>query len=397
MSFRMFGEDELAALREVVESQEIWRGASGNYVARLEDAFAEHAGREYVHAVNSGTSANEAALAACGIGPGDEVICPPCSFIASSLAAVGLGAVPVFADVDPRNLIITADAVEAAVTPRAKAVVVVHLWGIPADMEPIMRVARKHDLKVVEDCAQAYDAYYRGQMVGTFGDATCYSLQQSKHMTAGEGGLVTTDDPDGYARAVLYSNCGMPWFRDKAAPPEATEIGGIPQRGHFAFGHNYRMSELQGAVAFVQLRKIERFNARRAEIAAVIEEELRSVPGLRLAHTPPDSRPNYWAYPLWLDPEQTTLTTADLDFGRYNEINYLEDVFQRMERERRTSVGYPLPEYVSYAPGTCPSAEAGARRLFTLWPHPLAVDPEQMRAKARDIAAKMHEAMKEDG
>jgi len=394
MSFRMFGDEELAALREVIESQGLWRGESGNYVARLEDAFAAHVGRKYALAVCSGTSANEAALAAVGVGPGDEVICPPCSFIASSSAAVGLGAVPVFADVDPRNLIITAEAIESAITPKAKAVVIVHLWGIPADMGPITEVARKHKLAVVEDCAQAYDAYYHGQMVGTFGDATCYSLQQSKHMTSGEGGLVTTNDPEGYARAVLYSNCGMPWFRDRVPAPTPQEIAGIPTRGHFAYGHNHRMSELQGAVAFVQLGKIGQFNARRAEIVRAIEEELKGAPGIRLAHTYPNSEPNYWAYPLWLDPEQTELTTADLGFGRYNEVNYLEEVFQRMQRERRTSVGYPLPEYVRYEPGICPNAEAGARRLFTLWPHPLSADPEQMREKARAIAQKMRVAMK---
>jgi dTDP-4-amino-4,6-dideoxygalactose transaminase len=393
MGFRMFGKEELAGLQEVIESQELWRGFSGNFAARLEDAFGEHVGRKYVHAVCSGTSANEAALAAVGVGPGDEVICPPCSFIASSMSAVALGAVPVFADVDARNLIVTAEGIEAALTPRAKAAVIVHLWGIPADMGPIMEVARKHNLAVVEDCAQAYDAYYRGQMVGTFGDAACYSLQQSKHITCGEGGLVTTDDPQAYARAVLYSNCGMPWYRDKVEAPRPEEVAGLPTRGHFAFGHNYRMSELQGAVALAQLGKIERFNARRAEIVGVIEEELGSAPGIRLAHTHPDSKPNYWAYPLWLDPEQTELTTADLGFGRYNEVNYLESVFQRMQQERRTAVGHPLPEYVRYEPGICPRAEQGARRLLVLWPHPLATTPELMRQQARAIAEQMRHAM----
>jgi dTDP-4-amino-4,6-dideoxygalactose transaminase len=393
MGFRMFGAEELAGLQAVIESQALWRGLSGNFVARLEDAFGDWVGRRYVHAVCSGTSANEAALAAVGVGPGDEVICPPCSFIASSLAAVGLGAVPVFADVDPRNLIITAEGIAAAVTPRARAVVVVHLWGIPADMGPIMEVARKHKLAVVEDCAQAYSSYYRGQLAGTFGDATCYSLQQSKHITCGEGGLVTTNDPAGYARAVLYANCGMAWFRDKVDTPQPQPVGGVATRGHFAFGHNYRMSELQGAVALAQLAKLDRFNARRAEIVAVIEQELADVPGVRLAHTHPDSQPVYWSYPLWLDPEQTDLTTAELDFGRYNEVNYLEEVFQQMQRDRRTSVGYPLPDYVRYEPGVCPNAEAGAKRLFNLWPHPLAGGPEEMREKARAIAAKMRQVM----
>jgi len=385
MSFRMFGAEEIALLSEVVESQSLWRGQDEGFVAQFEDAFAEHVGRQYVLAVNSGTSANEAALAACGVGPGDEVIVPPCSFIASSLAAVALGAVPVFADVDSRNLIITAEGIEASLTPKAKAVVVVHLWGIPADMGPIMEVARRHNLAVMEDCAQAYDAYYHGQMVGTFGDAACYSLQQSKHITSGEGGLVTADDPTRYARAVLYSNCGMPWYRYGVARPQPTDVAGLATRGHFAFGHNLRMTELQGAVALAQLGKLSQFSARRAELAAIIEEELGDVPGINLAHTYPDSKPNYWAYPLSLDPQRTKLTTADLGLDRYNEINYLEHVFQRMQQERRTSVGWPLPEYVRYEPGVCPRAEEGARRLFTMWPRPT-VDSDRLHSEARMIA-----------
>lgn len=391
MSFRIFGQDDLEALRQVIEAQELWRGPSGEFVGRFEDAFGRHVGRKYVLAVNSGTSANEAALAACGVGPGDEVIVTPCSFIASSLAPVALGAVPVFADVDPRNLIITAEGIEAALTPKAKAVVVVHLWGIPAEMGPIMEVARKHNLAVVEDCAQAYDAYYRGQMVGSFGDVTCYSLQQSKHITSGEGGLVTTNDPESYARAVLYSNCGMPWNRYDVPAPTPEEVAGLPTRGHFAFGHNYRMTELQGAVAWVQLNQIGRLNARRAEIVRAIEEELGSAPGIRLAHCPPESKPNYWAYPATLDPD-TGLTTAEAGLGRYNEVNYLEPVYQQMQAERRTSLGYPLPDYVSYAPGTCPQAEEGARRLFTLWTHPT-VDPGAARAQAREVAEKVRAAL----
>jgi perosamine synthetase len=177
--------------------------------------------------------------------------------------------------------------------------------------------------------------------------------------------------------------------------PQPQEFSGIPTRGHFAYGHNYRMSELQGAVAFVQLGKIAQFNDRRAEIVQVIEEELGGVPGIRLAHTSPDSKPNYWAYPLWIDPGQTNLTTADFGFNRYNEINYLEEVFQRMQRERKTSVGYPLPEYVRYEPGVCPQAEAGALRLVVVWPHPLATDPERMREIAKGIGDKVREAMKQ--
>ena len=393
MGFEIFGREELANLEQVIESQHAWRGLEeGNFCSRFEDAFGQHVGRRYVLAVNSGTSANETALAACGVGPGDEVIVPPCSFIASSLAPVALGAVPVFADVDPRNLILTPEAVEAAVTPKAKAVLVVHLWGIPAQIEPIVAVARRHGLAVVEDCAQAYDAYSGGRMVGTFGDVACYSLQQSKHITCGEGGIVTTDDPEAYARAYLYSNCGMPWYRYGVDRPRPSEVAGIPTRGHFAFGHNYRMSELQAAVALAQLGKIDALNARRAQIVQAIEEEIKGAPGLLLAYSYPDTKVNHWAYPARLDPEQTDLTTADIGIGRYNEVNYLESVYQRMQRERRTSVGIPLPDYVSYEPGICPQAEAGARRLAVLMTHP-ASEIDEVRAQARQIAEKVRRAV----
>jgi dTDP-4-amino-4,6-dideoxygalactose transaminase len=393
MAFRQFGAEETGALAQVIESQELWRGmGEGSYTSRFEDAFAEHTGRTYVLGVNSGTSANEAALAACGLEPGDEVIVPPCSFIASSLAPVALGAVPVFADVDPGNLTITAEAIEAAVTPKAKAVVVVHLWGIPADMAPILEVARRRGLKVIEDCAQAYDAHYRGHMVGTLGDVACYSLQQSKHITSGEGGLVVTDDPDAHRRACLYANCGMPWYRYGLERPRPADVAGIATRGHFAYGHNYRMSELQAAVALTQLAKIDALNARRAENVAAIEEELRSVQGLRLATTYPDTRPNYWNYPLSLDPTHTCLTTRDVGLPRYNEINYLEVVFQEMQRCRRTSVGYPLPGYVQYEPGLCPQAEAAAPRITALSVHP-SREVQECRAEARDIAERMRRAL----
>jgi perosamine synthetase len=393
MAFRQFGAEEIAALSQVIEGQELWRGlGEGNFTSRFEDAFAEHTGRTHVLGVNSGTSANETALAACGLEPGDEVIVPACSFIASSLAPVALGAVPVFADVDPGNLIITAEAIEAAVTPKAKAVVVVHLWGIPADMGPILEVAADHGLKVIEDCAQAYDAYYRGKLVGTLGDVACYSLQASKHITCGEGGLVVTDDPDAYRRAYLYANCGMPWYRYGIERPRPVDVTGLATRGHFAYGHNYRMGELQAAVALAQLTKIDTLNARRAENVAAIEEELRSVPGLRLPTTYPDTKPNYWYYPLSLDPTHTSLTTSDVGLSRYSEVNYLEVVFQEMQRSRCTSVGYPLPSYVQYEPGLCPQAEAAASRITTLAMHP-SRGVDECRTQARGIAEKVRRAL----
>ena len=360
MAYKCFGDEELSLLREVIESQELWRGPVGNMAARFEDAFGEHLGRKYVLGVSSGTCANETALAGLGLEPGDEVICPATAPLFVSMPVVSLGCIPVFAETDPRTLIITAEGIEARITPKTRAVVVVHLHGQPAQMDEILAVARRHDLKIVEDCAQAFDCFYKGQMAGTLGDVVCFSLQQSKHIPSGEGGIIATDDPEVYKRAALYSNCGMAWYRYGLEAPVPEPVGGIRIRGHFAFGHNYRMNELQAAVALAQLAKLPEFNAMRRERVAVVEDELGGVEGIEIAQRYPDTEPNYWNYPVRVAPE----------FGSYRELNYLEFVFQEMQRTRRTSVGVPLPDYVNYVVGSCPVAEAAAPRFRTLSVHP---------------------------
>jgi dTDP-4-amino-4,6-dideoxygalactose transaminase len=389
MTFRPFGDEELERLRQVIESGELWRGPEGRFVAEFEDRFAERAGRRYVHAVSAGTAANEAALAGIGVGPGDEVICTPCSLIASSMSVVALGAVPVFADVDPRTMTLTGETIEAALTPRAKAVMVVHLWGQPAETDGILAAAHRHDLAVVEDCAQAFEAYHRGRLAGTLGAVACYSLQQSKHITSGEGGLVCTDDPEVYRRAVLYANCGMPWYRHGLEKPVPETLAGIGTRGHFAFGHNYRMTELQGAVACAQLGKLDAFNARRREIVAAIETEIEGVNGVGPAYVYPGTQPNYWVYPLWATDGPAECVrgrvraATGVSLGSYGEVNYLEHVFQRMQTERWTSVGIPLPDYVQYRPGLCPHAEAAALRVIPMsCHHQLEIDAVRATARA---------------
>ena len=401
MSYRWVGKEELALLQRVIESQQCWRvgRADGeNFVDQFEDAFAERTGRQFVHAVCTGSAANQAALAGLGIGPGDEVIVTPCSYIASSLSIVALGAIPVFADVEPRTLHVTPASIEAALTPRAKAIVVVHLWGLAADVEPITQIARRHNLLVMEDCAQAHDVYDHGKLAGTFGHAASYSIMQGKHFQCGEGGVVTTDDPEVYKRAVLYANGGMPWlFRYGVEGSEPEPVNGIPTRGHFAFGSNRRLSELQGAVALAQLRKLGASNARRRAMVEIIEKELEGVPGLLLASVRPGTSPNIWAYPLALDPAHIDVTAAEfaqlcrerhgMGPGAYREINYLEPVYQQMNAQRRTSVGYPLPPYVRYEPGICPNAERSVLQIMSVFVHQGMTDPEELRKQVQAIAA----------
>jgi len=365
-----FGSEELTHLREVIESQNVWRWGRSNFVPRFEEAFGEHLGRRYVHAVNSGTSANTTAYASLGLAPGDEIICPAVAPVFVSFPVVAIGCVPVFADVDIRTQIVSPEAIEERVTPKTRAVVVVHLNGQPARMDEIMAVARKHDLVVVEDCAQAYDAYYKGRKVGTIGDIACFSMQQSKHITAGEGGMIATDDPELYKRATAFANCGMPWYMYDLERPQPEPLNGLPTRGHFSFGHDFRFGELQGAVALAQLGKIGRFNARRRELVEKIEGELGGMTGVRLAHVYPDTQPNYWVYPVW-GPES---------LGRRGEINYVEVEYQRMQRERRTSVGVPLPDYVQYVPGSCPEAEASTKGAWGFFVHHSTEDDELEKA-----------------
>ena len=398
MALKIFGEEELANLREVIESGSLWRGPKGNFVVSFEEAIGERFNRRYVHAVNSGTSANEASVKGLGLEIGDEVICPATVPIFASLPVFAAGCIPVFCDVDPRTLIISPEGIEGAITERAKAVLVVHLWGQPAPMDGILRVARKHNLKIIEDCAQAYDSFYKGRRVGSFGDVMCSSLQQSKHITSGEGGFIATDDEEIHKLAELYSNVGMPWFRYGLESLTSEPVGGVPTRGHFSMGHGHRLTELQGAVALAQLGKIEKFNAARKVLVEIIEEELRDCPGLLLAYRYPDTETSYWNYPVQLNPEETSLAATEvaklcyegqgIEQACYSEVNYLENVYQELESRRQTPYGLALPEYVHYEPGMCPKAEDGAKRTISLPTHH-STDPETLRRQVQALRRTM--------
>ena len=376
---RYIGSEELDALKEVVESQTLCRLGIEGFVSKFENKIGEHFGRKYVYALNSGTSANEAMIVGLGLQPGDEAICPAVNPIFPALGVLAAGCIPVFADVDPRTLLISPEGIKDKISEHTRAIQVVHHFGQPAAMDEIMDIASLYNLKVVEDCAEAYDCYYKGKKVGTFGDAAMFSLQQSKHMTSGEGGFVITDDAEIYKRVELYSNCGMPGFGYNLRPYKPEIIGDYETRGHYAFGHNFRMGELQGAVALVQLGKIEQFNSERKKLVKIIEEELKDCPGILCTHTftEPDTQPNYWQYPVQLDPKKISITARKLNeiclekegirCGYFNDtVIYLEFLFQKMQRERQTPFGYPLPDYISYEPGSCPIGEGAAKRTIPI-------------------------------
>lgn len=252
-------EEEKQAVLDALDHKHLFRyyGPDKNHpskVAALEKAFAEHMGTKYALAVNSGTSSLVAALIAAGIGPGDEVIVPAYTFVASASAVVNSGAVPVIAEVDD-SLTLDPAAFEAAITPYTKAVMPVHMRGAPCNMAAIMEIARRHNLVVVEDVAQADGGSFQGQRLGTFGDLGCFSLQFHKIITTGEGGMVVTNEQSLYDRARMYHDAAGIW----RSPEERARLTPF-------CGMNMRMNELCGAVGLVQLTRLEPTLARMREI-----------------------------------------------------------------------------------------------------------------------------------
>ena len=239
-------EEEEAAVLEVLRSKRLFRyygpGDGPSKVAELEAAFAAKKGVTYTQAVTSGTAALVCGLQGVGVGPGDEVIVPAYTWIASATAVLAVGAVPIVAEVDESLLLDPAD-LEAKISPYTKAVIAVHMRGAPCNMDALLPVARRHGLKVVEDCAQANGATFHGQAVGTFGDVGCYSLQYNKIITCGEGGMVATNDQHVWERAAMFHDAGAIDRR-------------IPRDG-LIWGINFRMPEVLGAIALVQLRKLD--------------------------------------------------------------------------------------------------------------------------------------------
>ncbi|MHB8170513.1 MAG: DegT/DnrJ/EryC1/StrS family aminotransferase [Thermincolia bacterium] len=241
----IIGDEEIQGVTEVLRSGEL---AAGRYVTRFEESFGKYLGAAHAVAVSSGTTALHTALTALGIGPGDEVLTTPFSFIATANSVLYVGAKPVFVDIDDRTCNLDPRDLEKVCHrhPEAKAILLVHLYGHPAPMKEIMEVAGRFELKVIEDCAQAHGAGYQGNKVGTIGDAGIFSFYPTKNMTTGEGGMVVCRDEDVIQRARRFVNHGQ-------------EI----RYTHRELGYNFRMTNFQAAIGLVQLEKLPGFNARR--------------------------------------------------------------------------------------------------------------------------------------
>ena len=276
-----FTEEEADAVRAVILSNKVnyW---TGQETRSFEKEFAAWSGTEYAVALANGTVALDVALKALGIGPGDEVVVTSRTFLASVSSIVNAGAVPVFADVDLDSQNFTAETITAVLTPRTKALICVHLAGWPCDMDPIMALAAEHDLKVIEDCAQAHGAYYKGRPVGSIGHIAAWSFCQDKIMTTGgEGGMVTTNDRQLWADMWAYKDHGKSW----EAVYEREHAPGF-RWVHESFGTNWRMLEVQAVIGRIQLRRMQEWHTARLQNASRIWAQARQLPALRVPVLP---------------------------------------------------------------------------------------------------------------
>lgn len=315
ISGRTFDEQEIANLQEVIRSGTL-NCTKGTWVNRFQEQFGALYQVPFTRCVTSGTAAIHAAVAAIDPEPGDEIITTPITDMGALTPILYQTAIPVFADIDPVTYNITADTIAPHINPRTKAIIVTHLFGNPCDMRPILALAHRHGLPVIEDTAQAYLARYEGKLLGTLGDIGCFSLQQGKHMTTGEGGIVITADPELARRVVL--------FVDKAWGY------GDPDPDHYFLALNYRMTELQGAIAAAQLTKLERSVSARIHTANLMTQLIQGAPGISPPQAHPHSQPVYWKYCLKVDPEairggvDAFSEMLKQDFGIFSQPRYIK-------------------------------------------------------------------------
>jgi perosamine synthetase len=285
-----YGEDELQELKEALVQGSLFY-AQGSKVRGLEEAFAAKNGVRFAVATSSGTASIHAALIAAGISPGDEVITAPITDMGTAIPILYQGAVPIFADLNPHTMTMSPEAVAAAITPRTKAVLAVHLWGNTCDLDGLRTLCDQHGIVLIEDCAQAFGATYKGCPVGTRGAMGCFSLNEFKHISCGDGGLVITNDAELARRLRLAT--------DKAYSREP----GVTMRQPLFLAGNYRMTELQGAVALAQLRKLDSIVERRQRWCGALSQRLRDLPGLLLPTPGDGGEPSWWFYPMQVIPE----------------------------------------------------------------------------------------------
>lgn len=331
----------------------------GPKVRELESLFLKYFSIEHAVAMNSATSALHAALLAVGIEPGDEVLVPPYTMSASASAIVMCGALPVFVDIDPEYFCMDPKKAEALVSPRTKAMLVVHLFGHPADMDGLAEVAKRHNLKIIEDCAQSPGASTHGRYVGTLGNVGVFSLNQHKTITTGEGGVAVTRDAELALRMQLIRNHG------EVVCDHIPEARDIP-----CLGWNYRMTELEASVGIAQFKKLNKLTKHRIMLAEYLTRQLSKISGLGLPRAKSGCSHVYFTYPIRYNAKKTglprelfvrALAAEGIGFaGGYVRPIYLEPMYQKKRIFKNSSFPFNLlspDREENYQKGSCPVAE----------------------------------------
>lgn len=295
----IYDEEQIADVVSVLRSGQVnaWTGPA---VGEFERAYADYLGRKHAVALANGSLALDVALHALGVGPGDEVIVTPRSFIASASCVPLAGGTPVFADVDPDSQNLSASTIAAEITPKTKGIILVHLAGWPCDMDPIMELARKHGLWVIEDCAQAHGAEYHGRPVGAFGDIAAFSFCQDKVITTGgEGGLLAMDDDDLWRTAWSLKDHGKSY---DTIQRDRDTIGF--RWLHESFGTNYRMTSMQAVLGTRQLQRLPEWHSRREQNAEILLSAMRELVALRTPEPPRDVRHAWYRLYTFVRPDR---------------------------------------------------------------------------------------------
>lgn len=357
----IIGDEEKKAVLEVLESGKLSTFIAqpgefflgGEKIKQFEKEFASYIGVKYAVAFNSATSALHAAVAACGTKAGEEVIVPPYTFTSTATCALMHNAIPVFADIKSDIFCIDPASIEKAISPRTKVIIPVHLFGHPADIDEIIGIARKHNLKVIEDCAQAPGATYKGKPVGTFGDCGVFSFQETKNIMTAEGGMLVTDDEQIAEIARMVRNHGEVVLESQKQRTYRADI----------LGWGYRMTELEAALGIEQLKKLGKLNSQRIELADYLSEKLAPFDGLTPPVVYPFVKHVYYAFAVKFDEEKIgvprdlfvkALVAEGIPFGAgYVKPLYLNPIYHENKPFIYTCFG----KEISYDKGICPVTE----------------------------------------
>lgn len=357
---KRFGEEELKQVKEALEQNTLFYW-SGNKVKEFCRNFAEMYGVKHCVATSSGTAAIHIALGTVGVTAGDEVITSPITDMGTVIGILYQNAIPVFADLDPYTYNLNPKSVEAKITSKTKAILVVHLAGGPTDMDAIMDIAKQHKVSVIEDCAQSYMCRYKGRLVGTFGDIGCFSLNDYKHISTGDGGMCLINNEELYLKAFRFADKNYDRFTKDPMAMRKIEF----------LAPNYRMSELQGAVALAQIGRLEWICTKRHEFGEGITRGIRGLPGIYPHKVIDGGKCSYWFYMFRINEKEAGVSRNDFSKalaaeGVPNKSGYIPacvyeyELFLRKNAYPGSDCPFGCKHYgkgIEYYKGMCPEAE----------------------------------------